>query len=63
MAQHENELATLRAELDQRGPAPPSIEAVCVQLNLGLQVSRMSLRVLLGGLPFWITLGKRKRLH
>jgi len=23
----------------------------------------MSLRVLLGGLPFWITLGKRKRLH
>ena len=33
MAQHENELATLRAELDRRGPAPPSIEAVCVQLK------------------------------
>ena len=34
------ELATLRAELDRRGPAPPSTEAECVQLRsrvLGLE--------------------------
>ena len=30
---HESELATLRAELNRRGPAPPSIEAEFVQLR------------------------------
>ena len=30
---HENELTTLRIELDKRGPAPLSIEAECVQLR------------------------------
>lgn len=29
----ESELATLRAKLDQRGPAPPGTEAKCVQLR------------------------------
>ena len=30
---HKSELATLRAELDQRGPAPPGTEIECVQLR------------------------------
>ena len=30
---HESELATLRAKLDRRGPAPPSTEAEFVQLR------------------------------
>ena len=30
---HESELATLRAELNRRGPAPLGIEAECVQLR------------------------------
>ena len=30
---HESELATLRAELDRKGPAPLGIEAECVQLR------------------------------
>ena len=30
---HEGELATLRVELDRRGPTPPGIEAKCVKLR------------------------------
>ena len=30
---HESELATLRAELDRKGPALPDTEAECVQLR------------------------------
>ena len=30
---HQTELATLRVELDRRGPAPPGTEAECVQLR------------------------------
>ena len=30
---HDSELATLRAELDRRGPAPLSTEAKCIQLR------------------------------